>query len=153
LGILHVGDGAREHSLRGLPREEFTLGFEFASLSPEEASSLCAQSGVSGELRLFRASGEVVFEQRKPLHEWVWTCAVDDCESAFAYLRGERVEEPAGPGDSRIRLVRGLVDDAWGTYFRPAKGESYALGAELGSDSELPITLEVRLIGRGGGWK
>jgi hypothetical protein len=153
LGTIRLGEGAREYSFRGLPSEEFTLGFEFVSLGPEGASSLCNELGISGELSLIRASGEVVFEQREPLHEWVWTCGVGGCDSAFAYLRGERVEEPTAPGESRIRLVRGPVDNAWGTYFRPAKSESYALGAELRSDSELPVTLEVRLIGRGGGWK
>jgi hypothetical protein len=153
LGVVLPNEGKRDYRLKGLPPAEFTLGFEFVSLRPDGARELCQELGVLGELALARAAGGAVLQHRQPLHEWTWTCGVSGCENAFAYLRGQELEEELDSGGIRKHAVRGSLDSAWGTYFRPARGEAYALRAVLANADQLPAGLEIRLVGRGGGWK
>lgn len=90
----------------------------------------------------------------RPPNSRVWGCGVDGCGDAFAYLRGSENETPLAGGGVHKELVRGPVDDAWGSYFRAGPGAVYRLTVEWTSASGEPTGFrEARIIGRGGGWK
>jgi hypothetical protein len=152
LGVLALKPGIQKFSLAGLPSDEFTLGFEFRNLSADQAEMLFSDRGGYARLTLSRKSGSVVFSESGPLSEWVWTCSVG-CRNAFAYRRGEEREIPISNGVVQKERIAGVIDESWGTYFSPHRGQEYVLVVELSAVDSLPAGVSTSLLGTAGGWK
>lgn len=135
LDLGKVQPGTLEYRVGALPRTEFVVGLQIAGLSPDQAESLSATVDESVRVMLVNTIGVTQFDQSAPLRDWVWTCGVSGCGSAYAYLRDLREE-----GGTQ------------GTYFVPCDRQAYQLLIDI------PITAffeahEVHLMISGGGWK
>lgn len=154
LGPIGRGGDPRDYKLEGLPRERFTLGLELRGLSQAEARERSRLHGIEVSLDLRLQEGETVFRHDSMLEDWVWSCGVEGCDDAFAYLRGPIREIPLPEGGVRREALSGPVDGAWGTYFTARSTAIYCLQVRWSAVAGEPVELrEARIIGRGGGWK
>jgi hypothetical protein len=151
--IGRAGQTVHEFSLSSLPSTEFVVGFQVASVSPEQARRRAEQLGVVAELSLTTSDGRVVFNESGQLADWVWGCDVGGCSGAFAYRRGQEREIPLSGGGQRIEHVTGRIDGAWGTYFVPRTGRAYRLGVSIRQGAKFFSENSARVLARGGGWK
>ena len=68
--------------------------------------------------------GEVVFQQKRRLSEWLW-------RRNMAVIHGESAEVPIGSGSVRIENRGKGPDGGWGTYFEPRWLGRYNLTVEV----------------------
>jgi hypothetical protein len=127
LGVTQAG--RTYYSIGSLPPTEFVIGFEVATISPEQARQHVSEVEAPVEISL-TSGGSDVFRHSKPLRDWIWTCGIG-CEGSFAYLRAE--------------------NDQPGSEFVPRGRSTYRLSVTF--PQGLLAGRGVRLIARSGGWK
>lgn len=139
--------------LEGLPKREYTVGFDVGSRDSSGAASNAAVRDAHVpdplvELVLRNEKGEVVLNQRGHLSDWVWSSALSNSQWSYVYNRGEGHEIRINPTTTEGQRTGIKADDGWGTYFTPRRRGRYQLGlAVVEADpraSSYAMSLHVR---------
>lgn len=121
--------------LEGLPKQEYTVGFDVSSLDSGQASNAAVRDAHMPdplvELALRNEKGEVVLNQRGRLSDWVWSGALANLRSSYVYNRGEEREIRNNPATTESQRVGVKADGGWGTYFTPRRRGGYQLGLTI----------------------
>ena len=129
LDLGEIGTGSFSFQMKGLPLEDFTLGFEISSAYSSE--NLCDSKPLNNlvEIQLSDSAGHQEIGASKPLKEWTWSCRSDNVSQSFVYL-----------GDGTM-----------GSSFVPEKDRPYSLSVAV--SDPIPGQYHVKLVAIGGGWK
>lgn len=115
--------------IKGLPKEEFVIGFKLES---EQAIDIDSTLPNNAEISvsLSEASGKIIFEVSSKLDDLVWSTNVLEPNNAFIYKRG---------------------DD--NTFFNSSSDDDYKLTISILQPNQITIPSESKLLAKSGGWK
>jgi hypothetical protein len=143
--------GTTTYRLRGLPEEEFVLGFEVRRLEevPERIFEERPLHPVVS-LRIRNEVGDLVIDEEAELSKWVWSGSLAEPNSSFIYRRGEYHEIPIGGGSVRLKRADERADAGWGSYFSPRSDGIYSLEIAVSTADARSAGYSVQIVGYGG---
>ena len=127
LGNINLSkNGLYKYTSSFLPKDKFVFGLEISSKHVIE-NPLPINAHL--EIIVTDSKGVKVIEESAPIIDWVWTIARDS-NHTFVYRRGEK-----------------------GTYLSVNPIDTYSINLNVTNADESGNMLEVKFIGRTGGWK
>lgn len=142
-----------ELELSGLPRIDFTLGFDVVMAPGTELVRDAKPISSMAHLKVVNERNEVVIDESAPLDAMVWNTGGSEPRNAFVYAAGKSVEISLGGGTTTYARERERADRGWGSYFTPRRRGRYTVSLVLDERRPgLPLS-ELWLVAYGGGWK
>jgi hypothetical protein len=151
LGVPDLGQPGRySYEFRGLPAQEFVIGFQVAGLPRDSCFSRRQPFRPRIALELTNERNEVVIADTSSLGGWTWSPL---CSTGTGFLwRAGRLEWIDTPGKTRAQSVGVGPDQGWGSEFTPRRRARYRLTLTV-LDPSPPVTgPSIRLVMYGGAW-
>jgi hypothetical protein len=133
--ILDLGEidfnntGEYAFKIRGLPKEDFVIGFKLESEQIIDIDSTLPNNAVI-LISLSGANEKIIFEVSSKLDDWIWSTSILEPNNAFIYKRGDN-----------------------NTFFHPESNDYYKLTISILQPNQITIPFKSRLLAKSGGWK